>query len=158
MSLSDLITTIQPGSKITIKGKPFTVKQHIVWMQHRAGYTYDKWVLVDAKDYDGYRFFIDSRENAVGFAEIFHHEFTEPMPMELIYNGRKYTQTCAEFCTAEKVEGDEVYKQGDGEIWWDYVSADDEKTGLSLGRSWETWEREDLATSTLNPKDIELLN
>ncbi|OGC56862.1 hypothetical protein A3H26_04105 [candidate division WWE3 bacterium RIFCSPLOWO2_12_FULL_36_10] len=138
MNHKQLVKAVKPGLQILIKGVPYTVKQHIVWMQHRADYTYDKWVLVDSAGYDGYRFFIETNENAIGFAIIFHYDFNEPIPEELKYDGKIYKQTCGEFCTAVRVEGDEVYKEGDGEIWWDYSCTTDPKEGLSLGRSWET--------------------
>ena len=72
MNHEQLVTIIKPGSKIKIKGTSYTVKQHIVWLQHVADYSYDKWVLVDDKGYDGYRFFIETRQSAIGFAKIFH--------------------------------------------------------------------------------------
>lgn len=156
MNHEELVAAIKPGSKILIKGAPYTVKQHIIWMQHRADCPYDKWVLVDSNGYDGYRFFIEITERAMGFAELFHYEFKEPMPHELEYEGKLYKQTCGEFCTAVKVEGYEVYKEGDGEIWWDYSCVTNPTEGLSLGRSWETWEREDLKTQALELSDISI--
>ena len=158
MTHQNLVDLIKPGKKIKIKGDTYLVKQHIVWMQHRADSCYDKWVLVDEKGYDGYRFFIEVKTPAIGFAKIFTHDFIEPMPEVLEFQGKKYKMVCGEFCTAVKVEGEEVYRQGDAEIWWDYVSEDDETKGLSLGRSWETWEREDLATQALELADVEILS
>lgn len=157
MTYEKLTRKIVPGARVEIKGVPYTIKQHIVWMQHRAGYPYDKWVLVDEAGDDGYRLFIDLEEQSMGFAQIFHHSFREPMPERLEFKGRWYRQTCAEFCTAVKVEGEKVYQEGEGEIWWDYAAEDNEDEGLSLGRSWETWEREDLATQRLTPQDIRVL-
>lgn len=156
MTHKDLVNKIKPGMKIRIKGVSYTVKQHIVWMQHRSGYPYDKWVLEDSEGFNGYRMFIETNEPAMGFAKIFHHEFAEPMPDELEFERKKYRKTWDEFCTAVKVEGEEIYKKGEGEIWWDYVSEDNEKEGLSLGRSWETWEREDLKTYSLEIQDVEV--
>lgn len=156
MNHTQLVNSIKIGSKIIIKGIPYTVKQHIVWMQHRANYPYDKWVLVDSNGYDGYRFFIETTESAMGFAKVFEHNFTEPLPELIEFEGKKYKQVCGEFCTAIKVEGEEVYKEGDGEIWWDYSCIDNESEGLSLGRSWETWIREDLKTQALELSDVKV--
>jgi len=156
MNYKELIAKLTPGIKIKIKGTPYTIKQHIVWMQHRCGVAYDKWVLVDSKGNDGYRLFIDSEESTIGFAKIFHHNFQEPMPMVLHYNGKTYRKVYDEFCTVVKAEGEPVYKVGDGEIWWDYVLEDNDSQGLSLGRSWETWKREDLTTRALTIDDLEI--
>ena len=157
MNYVELVQAIQPGSKLFVKGTTYTVKQHIVWMQHRANSPYDKWVLVDSNGNEGFRFFIEAPESAIGFAQIFHYDFKEPMPEELEFEGKKYKQVCGEFCTAIKVEGEEVYKEGDGEIWWDYACVDNDKEGLSLGRNWETWEREDLKTYVLEMSDVSLM-
>ena len=156
MSHNELVQAIKPGAQIIVRGAPYTVKQHIVWMQHRANYSYNKWVLTDKDGYDGYRLFIESQEKVMGFAEIFHFNFQEPLPEELEFEGKKYKQVYGEFCTAIQVEGDEVYKEGDGEVWWDYISLENNKVGLSLGRSWETWEREDLKTQALELSDVSL--
>ncbi|MBU1110404.1 DUF4178 domain-containing protein [Patescibacteria group bacterium] len=156
MNHKELVAKIKPGTKLKIKDVPYTVSQHIVWMQHRANYPYDKWVLVDEKGYDGYRLFIEANEPAMGFAKIFHHEFQEPMPDKLNFEGKAYKKVWDEFCTVERVEGNGIYKKGDGEIWWDYVSEDNKNEGLSLGRSWETWEREDLKTQCLELGDVEI--
>jgi len=158
MTHQELVEKLNPETKLIIKGIPYSVKQHIVWMQHRAGYSYDKWVLVDETGYDGYRLFIEATEPAMGFAKIFHHNFTEPMPEKLEFEGTNYTQTCNEFCTVEKAEGEEIYQMGEAEIWWDYASNDNNLEGLSLGRSWETWEREDLKTQTVELEDIQIIS
>jgi len=152
-----LIKKLISSKKIIIKGSDYTVKQHIVWYQHKAGYSYDKWVLIDGRGNDDYRLFINVKESVIGFARIFFHEFKEPMPKELRYKDNNYILTCDEFCTAIKVEGDEVYKKDSAEIWWDYISKTNKNEGLSLGRNWETWEREDLKTNFLSIEDIQII-
>lgn len=157
MNHKQLVEKIKPGMQILIKGVPYKVKQHIVWMQHRADYSYDKWVLVDSNGSDEYRFFIETKQEAMGFAKIFHNNFKEPLPLQLVFEGKIYEQVWGEFCTAVKVEGEEVYKQGEGEIWWDYACTINESQGLSLGRCWDTWEREDLKTQALELDDVKLV-
>jgi len=155
--LLDLIKKIKPGVKLKVGNKIYLVKQHIVWCQHRAGYSYDKWVLVDQKSKPDHRLFIDSKEKAIGLASIFHYSFQEPLPKNLIFEGKKYQLTWSEFCTAIKVNGKGPYQRGENEIWWDYVLIENKRFGLSLGRSWQTWKREDLRTVFLEINDLILL-
>jgi len=157
MTHKELVDQLEQGTKITVKGTLYTVKQHIVWMQHRAGYPYDKWVLVDADGYDGYRLFIEVTKSAMGFGKIFRHDFVEPLPETLEFEGKKYKRTWDEFCTVKQAEGEEIYKEGEGEVWWDYVAEDNNQECLSLGRSWETWEREDLKTLSLELEDVQIV-
>ena len=87
MTHEELVKLLIPGTKIKIKGVPFTVKQHIVWMQHRLNSPYDKWVLVDKEGNDGYRMYIEVPSAAMGFAKVIHYDFAEPLPQQLDFNG-----------------------------------------------------------------------
>lgn len=156
MTHKQLVELIKPGTQLKIRGVPYVVKQHIVWMQHRAGTPYDKWVIDNENGDDGYRLFIDAKNKAVGFASMIHHNFSEPMPESLEFEGKKYKMVWDEFCTVVEEQGEKVYQKGDGEIWWDYVSLENDQEGLSLGRSWETWQREDLKTWVLKITDVEI--
>lgn len=156
MKISELIRQLKPEMAININSKKYKVLQHIVWWQAKCNENYDKYVLEDESGNHNYRMFISG--DSIGMSKIFHYPFQEPMPDELVYKGKKYKLTQDEFCIVRKVEGQEFYKVGDEEIWWDYIPSDGKGTGLSLGRNWETWEREDLETQDLNPKEIIIFN
>ncbi len=157
MTHKELIQKLKPTTKLKIKGEKYTVVQHIVWHQAIAGYPYDKYVLEDETGYQDYRLFVSGKDAAMGMGKIFHHDFEEPLPKELDWKGKKYKQVNSEFCTIIDLEGEDgPYKAGESEFWWDYDS-ETGKESLSLGRSWETWEREDLETEYLKMDDIELL-
>ena len=151
----NLINLLKPRVTIFIEGKKYKILQHIVWWQAKCNENYDKYVLEDESGNCDYRLFISG--DFIGMSKIFFYPFEEPMPEKLTYQGRKYQLVQDEFCVVRKVEGREFYKIGDSEIWWDYISFDGEKTGLSLGRNWKTWEREDLETRKLNLKDIKII-
>lgn len=152
MTARQLLTRLKPESVIFIKGQPFKILQHIVWWQAKCNENYDKYVLEDQTGNHGYRLSISGDD--IGMSTIFHHEFVEPMPQKLIYKGKEYELTQNEFCIVRQTEGQDFYKVGDAEIWWDYALSDGSGKGLSLGRNWTTWEREDLKTEALNPDDI----
>lgn len=155
MTHKELIQKIKPGTQLSIKNEKYIVKQHIVWHQAIAGYPYDKYVLEDETGYQEYRLFISGKDEAMGMGKIFQYDFEEPIPEKIEWEGKSYTQTNGEFCTIIDIEGTGPYKAGDSEFWWDYDS-EDGKTSLSLGRSWETWEREDLLVEYLKLDEVEI--
>ncbi len=154
MKLEILLEKLKPETIVFIRSKKFKILEHIVWWQAKANENYDKYILQDEEGKKDYRLFISG--DFLGFSTIFHYEFEEPMPKVLVYKGRKYNLVQDEFCVVKKTEGERVYKVGDAEIWWDYESASDEGKGLSLGRNWNTWEREDLEVEEINRKDVSI--
>jgi hypothetical protein len=151
-----LLNKLKPGTTISIKGKSYRILQHIVWWQAKCGENYDKYVLEDeAGDHD-YRLFISG--SCIGISHIFHYPFQEPMLKQIEFQEKKYNLTQDEFCIVKKSQGQEFYKVGDAEIWWDYASTTEGGRGLSLGRNWLTWEREDLQTEAIQEKDIQFLD
>ncbi|MEK9200718.1 MAG: hypothetical protein AAB909_01955 [Patescibacteria group bacterium] len=154
MSTQSLISKLKPGVFILVNEKKYEILQHIVWYQAKCGENYDKYVLGDESGNHEYRLFISG--DIIGISTIFHHPFQEPMPKELNFEGKSYRLTQDEFCVVRLVEGQEFYKTGDAEIWWDYAPVDGHGEGLSLGRNWDTWEREDLRTQELSITDIQV--
>lgn len=155
MTTQQLLSLLKPGVSLEVKSKKYKILQHIIWWQAKCNQNYDKYVLEDeAGDHD-YRMFISGE--FIGISTIFHYPFIEPMPKKLSFEGQEYTMTQDEFCIVKSVEGQEFYKIGDAEIWWDYASDANDGSGLSLGRNWETWEREDLKTQEMNLEDVEIL-
>ncbi len=150
---NNLINLLKPGVIISIEGKKYKILQHIVWWQAKCNENYDKYVLEDESSNCDYRLFFSG--DFIGMSKVFLHPFKEPMPKILYYKNKKYNLVQDEFCIVHKEEGKKFYKIGDAEIWWDYISSD--KKGLSLGRNWETWEREDLETKEILPSDIKVL-
>ena len=151
-----LTDQLKHGAKLTIENKKYKILQHIAWWQAKSNQNYDKYVLEDKVGNHDYRMFISGE--FIGISKIFHYPFQEPMPKKLVYEDKEYTMTQDEFCIVRKVEGQEFYKVGDAEVWWDYAPSDGKGTGLSLGRNWETWEREDLETQKLAPSQITIDN
>ena len=152
MKLKSLILKLKPGIILQIHNQKYKILQHIVWWQAKCNQNYDKYVLEDEMGNHNYRMFISGE--FIGISTIFHYLFVEPMPKKLVYEDQGYTMTQDEFCIVKSVEGQEFYKLGDAEIWWDYASDANDGSGLSLGRNWETWEREDLKTRELFVTDI----
>jgi len=156
MTISELKTNLKPSQKINIFNREYKVIEHIVWYMAKSDASYDKYVLEDNEGKRDYRFWISG--DYLGFSTIFEHDFKEPMPKKLEFEGKNYTLTQDEFCRITKTEGEEIYKVGDCEIWWDYSDDEDQTKGLSLGRNWDNWEREDLRSQSVRLVDITLIS
>ena len=154
MTINELKNKLKPGVKIQVNEKKYAILQHIVWWQAKLNKTYDKYVLEDENGNNEIRMFIANGD--IGIADIIKHDFQEPLPKNLEFRGKQYKVVQDEFCVVKECEGQPFYKVGDCEIWWDYQSVDD-GMGLSLGRNWQTWEREDLATREIVLEDIKIL-
>lgn len=155
MTIKSLRLQLQPRTAIIINNESFTILQHIVWWQAKANKTYDKYVLENASGNKTTRLFISG--DFIGLATLIQYEFQEPLPKRLTFQGKKYTLKEDEFCLVKSTEGEQVYRVGDGEIWWDYTCTANDGTGLSLGRNWENWKREDLTTKELFLNELTLL-
>ncbi len=114
-------------------------------------------MLVDDAGNNEYRFFISDDYEYAGLGGIFQYPFKEPMPENLEHDGKKYKLVQDEFCVADRVEGEDFYEEGYAEIWWDYESEEDSGKGLSLGRDWKSWKREDLKTTALETDEVEIV-
>jgi hypothetical protein len=156
MTMNELKENLKPSIKIEINGRIFTILEHIIWYMAKSNQNYDKYVLEDEAGNRDFRLWFSGE--TIGLSKIFEHEFIEPMPEILEYKGKKYKLSQDEFCIVKKAEGEEIYKVGECEIWWDYVNLSDKTKGLSLGRNWETWQREDLKSEYINIEDITIVS
>ena len=156
MTFKHVVDNLQIEDTINIKGNKYVVVTHIVWKQAKMGTRYNKYVLMDEEGNQDYRFFISDDYKFAGLGKIFEYPFKEPMAKELEFRGKRYKMVQDEFCEAVKVEGKPIYEEGDCEIWWDYEEVDNDIKGLSLGRDWDSWKREDLKTEYLDKEDIKI--
>lgn len=154
MTINELKNKLKPGVRIQVNKKRYAILQHIVWWQAKINKVYDKYVIEDENGNNEIRMFI--ADGDLSIANIIKHDFQEPLPKNLEFQGKQYRMVQDEFCVVKECEGQPFYKVGDCEIWWDYQSVDD-GMGLSLGRDWQTWEREDLATREVALKDVSIL-
>lgn len=155
MNISELKLKLKPQVQVSISGQVFKILEHIVWYQAKSGQDYDKYVLEDENGNNDFRFWISGE--FLGLSEIIHHDFKEPLPEVIEYGGKKWKKSQDEFCIVKETEGEQFYKVGDCEIWWDYLNTQDNTEGLSLGRNWETWEREDLVYKMVDVNDITII-
>jgi len=80
--------------------------------------------------------------------------FVQPFSEELEFDAKKFKFLYTAHAIAEEVEGEEIFKKGDGETFWDYKSEDN--SYLSLGIEDKTGERMDFYGKIISPEFVQL--
>ena len=135
MEVTEFRSKIKPNTKLSIEGKDFTIKQ-VVKFRLDDGSFYIKCFLSD-----DYVFADDLNENVFLLVKETKTTFQQPFPQELDFDGKKFKFLYTAHAVAEEIQGEEVFKKGDGESFWDYKAEDN--SYLSLGINDNTKEKLD---------------
>ncbi len=148
MDVPEFRSKIKPGIKLSADGRDFIVKE-VVRFKFDDGSYYTKCYLSD-----DYVFADDSNENMFLLVRETKTDFTQPFPNELDFDGKKFKFLYNAHAVAEKTEGEEIFKKGDSEAFWDYKAEDG--SYLSLGINDQTGERADFYGKIVPNDKIEL--
>jgi len=154
MKTQEFVGRVKSGMRVGVGEKVFEAKQKIKWRMLRSGGCYHKYVLVDREGNDGYRLAEDPESERFILVKVFESEIDE-LASEVEVEGRGFSFSYSEFCVAEEVWGEEIYRKGAMEIWWDYEAEDG--SYLSLGNSLPGGEREDLIGRWVEPEEVQLM-
>jgi len=135
MTVKEFRDKVKPHVKLSISGKDFLIKQ-VVRFRFDDGSFYIKCWLSD-----DYVFADDINENMFLLVKETKTLFVQPFGDELKFDAKKFKFLYSAHAVAEEVYGDEVFKKGDGETFWDYKSEDGRY--LSLGIKDDTKDRLD---------------
>lgn len=135
MEVTEFRSTIKPNLKLSVDGIDFTVKE-VVKFGFDDGSFYMKCFLSD-----DYVFADDLNENIFLLVKEIKTLFQQPFPSELDFEGKKFKFLYTAHATAEEIQGEEIFRKGDSERFWDYKAEDG--SYLSLGISDKTNERLD---------------
>jgi len=102
----------------------------------------------------GYVFADDSNENIFLSVKELKTPFQAPFPENIEYEGKKYKFSYKAHAKAEEVWGDEIFKKGDSESFWDYKGTND--AYLSLGISDQNKERSDYFGKIVKCEDVRI--
>lgn len=125
MNVTEFRNKIKPNIKMIIDDKEFTVKE-VVKFRFDDGEFYMKCFLSD-----DYIFADDLNEDMFILVKEVKTLFKHPFPKELAYQGKNFKFSYTAHAVAEKIWGEEIFKKGDGETFWDYEAEDG--SYLSLG-------------------------
>lgn len=126
---------IKPGINLIIDDKLYLVKE-VVKFRFDDGNFYIKCFLAG-----GYVFADDLSENSFVLAKEAETDFKIPFPQKLIFDGKEFEFLYSAHAVAEEIDGQEIFKKGDAEKFWDYKSNDG--SYLSLGINDGAGDRED---------------
>ena len=78
--------------------------------------------------------------------------FLQPFPVKLEFEGKKFSFLFTAHAIAEEIQGEEIFKKGDSERFWDYKAGDD--SYLSLGINDNTDERLDFYGKIIKNENV----
>lgn len=148
MEITDFRSKIKPGARVLADGKELAVKE-VVKFRLDDGSFYIKCFLSD-----GYVLADDLQENIFLLVKELETPFHQPFPKKLEFRGKEFEFLYDAHAVAEEIEGEEIFKKGDREKFWDYKAKDG--SYLSLGEHDETKERMDFYGKILKTGEVEL--
>ena len=134
--------------KLYADGRDFLVKE-VVKFRLDDGSFYIKCFLND-----NYVFADDLNENTFLLVEETKTPFQQPFPQELDFEGKKFEFLYTAHAVAEEVQGEEIFKKGDSEKFWDYKT--DDNGYLSLGINDNTGEKLDFYGKIVRNNTVKL--
>jgi hypothetical protein len=135
MEVTEFRSKIKPNVRLSADGKSFVVKE-IVKFRFDDGSFYIKCFLSD-----DYVFADDLNENIFLLVKEIKTPFQQPFPQKLDFDGKKFQFLYTAHAIAEEIRGEEIFKRGDSERFWDYKAED--SSYLSLGINDKTGEKLD---------------
>jgi len=149
MNIQEFRERIKPEMTVVVGDKQVIVKE-VVKFRLDDGDFYTKCFLNDnqvlADDLNG---------NIFIFAKEVKDSFDSSFPEKLEYDGREFKFLYTAHATAEETYGEELFKKGDSESFWDY-KADDGRY-LSLGITDSTKEKADFYGEVISTDKISLM-
>ncbi|MEK7162694.1 MAG: hypothetical protein AAB696_00140 [Patescibacteria group bacterium] len=125
MQVIEFRSKIKSNLKLTVEDKEFIIKE-VVKFRFDDGSFYIKCFLSD-----NYIFADDLNENIFLLVKEAETPFLQPFPQELYFHGKKFKFLYTAHAVAEDIQGEEIFKKGDSERFWDYKAKDN--SYLSLG-------------------------
>lgn len=135
MKVKEFRDKIKVGMKLSVEGRDFLIKQ-VVKFRFDDGTFYIKcWLSND------YVLADDLNEDTFLLVKGIKTPFLQPFEKEIEFNGKKFIFLYTAHAIAQEIQGEEIFKKGDGETFWDYKAEDG--SYLSLGIEDKTEKRMD---------------
>jgi len=146
MDVKEFRAKIKPDTNIIVGGQKYLVKE-VVKFRFDDGNFYIKCFLND-----GYVFADDLNENSYILVQEIKTGFHPPFPNRIDFDGKAFQFLYDAHAVAEEVQGEEIFKKGDSEKFWDYKA--DDGSYLSLGINDTTGKRADDYGRIVMPLEI----
>jgi len=148
MEVVEFREKIKPGLTLRIKDKNLGVKE-VIKFRFDDGSHYIKCFLSN-----DYVFADDLDENIFLLVKEVKTDFQIPFTEDINYKGKKFKFLYTAHAIAEETWGEEIFKRGDSERFWDFAA--DDGSYLSLGIIDRSSERLDFFGEIVAPKDVSL--
>lgn len=149
MQVPEFRQKIKPQMKVRIGNREFPVRE-VVKFRFDDGTFYIKCFLSG-----GYVLADDLKENIFLLVKEVKTAVPEPFPPELKFQGKQLKFLYTAHAVAEDIQGEEIFKKGESERFWDYQGRDG--SYLSLGVNDQTKERLDFAGRVVKPAELNIL-
>ena len=149
MEIKEFRIKVKPGDKLLIEEKEYSVKEVIRYRFDDGSYYYKCHLDND------YTFADDLDENIFILVKQIKVPFQQPFPANLSFDDRKFKFLYTAHAIAEEVQGEEIFKKGYSERFWDYKS--DDESYLSLGISDSSKERLDFYGKIISIGDVRII-
>jgi len=146
MDVEEFRSKIKSNIKIFVEDKEYSIKE-VVRFRLDDGSYYIKCFLND-----GYVFADDANDNSYLLVREVKTEFKPPFPGKLDFDGKELNFLYEAHAIAEDVDGEEIFKKGDAERFWDFKA--DNYNYLSLGINDTTKERLDFFGRIIASSDV----
>ncbi len=148
MQVIEFRSKIKPNINLIVDDKKLLVKE-VVKFRFDDGTFYIKCFLED-----DYVFADDLNENIFILVKETKTPFKQPFPKELNFKGKYFKFSYMAHAVAEEIWGEEIFKKGNSERFWDYQAKDN--SYLSLGIIDETKERLDFYGKIILTSGVDL--
>ena len=148
MEVTEFRSKIKPNIKLSVDGAEFIVKE-VVKFRFDDGSFYIKCFLSD-----DYVFADDLNENMFLLVKEVKTSFRQPFPSKLDFEDKKFEFLYTAHAVAEEIQGEEIFKKGDSERFWDYKANDG--SYLSFGINDKANERLDFYGKIVANDSVEL--
>lgn len=135
MQVEEFRSKVKAGMNLTVNNEKFLIKE-VVKFRFDDGSFYIKCFLSD-----GYVFADDLNENIFILVKEAKTPFKMPFPEKLEFESKTFNFIYNAHAIAEEIWGEEIFKKGNSESFWDYKAEDN--SYLSLGVIDQTKERLD---------------
>jgi hypothetical protein len=148
MKINAFRKKIKPNVDLIIENKKFKIRE-VIKFRFDDGNYYIKCFLNN-----GYVFADDEENNFFLLVKQIKTFFKQPFPKELKFKDKKFKFLFTAHAIAEKIAGEEIFKKGDSEKFWDYQTNDN--SYLSLGINDRSGKRLDFYGRIVNPKKVNI--
>jgi hypothetical protein len=135
MTVNEFREKIKPGLMLSADDKEFLVKEVVKFRFDDGSYYIKCWLS------DDYVLADDLNENMFILVKETKTDFEPPFHEKVEYENKEFKFLYKAHAVAEEISGEEVFKKGDSESFWDFKA--DDNSYLSLGVNDQTNERQD---------------